>query len=44
MKIVDINNKLYIVSETKYKEIKAIRKEYINSIGNNDKDKYNEIK
>jgi hypothetical protein len=32
MKIVDINNKLYIVSETKYKEIKAIRKEYINSI------------
>ena len=33
MKIVDINNKLYIVSETKYKEIKAIRKEYINSIG-----------
>lgn len=33
MKIVDINNKLYIASETKYKEIKAIRKEYINSIG-----------
>lgn len=33
MKIVDINNKLYIVSETKYKEIKVIRKEYINSIG-----------
>lgn len=30
MKIVDINNKLYIVSETKYKELKAIRKEYIN--------------
>ena len=23
MKIVDINNKLYIVSETKYKELKA---------------------
>jgi GTP-sensing pleiotropic transcriptional regulator CodY len=33
MKIVDINNKLYIVSETKYKELKAIRKEYINNIG-----------
>lgn len=33
MKIVDINNKLYIVSETKYKEIKTIRKKYINSIG-----------
>lgn len=33
MKIVDINNKLYIVSETKYKKIKAIRKKYINSIG-----------
>lgn len=33
MKIVDINNKLYIVSETKYKDLKAIRKEYINNIG-----------
>lgn len=33
MKIIDINNKLYIVSETKYKELKAIRKEYINNIG-----------
>lgn len=33
MKIVDINNKLYIVSETKYKKLKAIRKEYINNIG-----------
>lgn len=29
MKIVDINNKLYIVSETKYKEIKAIRKDIL---------------
>lgn len=26
MKIVDINNKLYIVSETKYKEIKLFVK------------------
>lgn len=33
MKIVDINNKLYIISEIKYKELKAIRKEYINNIG-----------
>lgn len=33
MKIVKINEKLYLVSDAKYKEIKKIRREYLDNIG-----------